>query len=147
LPPGNQELHALHRRAGLPSSRAIAKEMGRSHASVYNAFRLPRVPSHELAMAIIDSLTLRVRDWGVGIGRKTGIETALRRYARLWHQARYEKESLATQGDPLTMSEATRTLLYALSPECSVRQKTRRLRQLTTSSPWTPPTRSNCRRG
>ncbi|MFI0990587.1 hypothetical protein [Streptomyces exfoliatus] len=135
LPPGarrdlNQELHALHRRAGLPSIREIAEEIGRSPASVHNAFRLAKVPSHELAMAIIDRLTLRVRDWGVGVDRETGIEKALRRYERFWHQARHEEESLASQGEPPTMSEATRTLLYALSPECSVCQKTRQLRQL-----------------
>ncbi|WP_329448226.1 hypothetical protein OG906_42485 (plasmid) [Streptomyces sp. NBC_01426] len=67
LPPGarrrlNQELHTLHRRAGLPSIREIANATGRSITSVHNAFRLPKVPSHDLAMAIIGQLTLWVRD-------------------------------------------------------------------------------------
>ncbi|MDT0567066.1 hypothetical protein RM704_06170 [Streptomyces sp. DSM 3412] len=57
LPPGarrdlNQELHNLHRRAGLPSIRELAKAAAKSPTGVHNAFRLAKVPEHRLTMAI-----------------------------------------------------------------------------------------------
>ncbi|GGX99919.1 hypothetical protein [Streptomyces fructofermentans] len=134
LPPGarrdlNQELHTLHRRAGLPSVRELAKAVGKSASGVHNAFRLAKVPEQRLTMAIVDRLTLWVRDWGVGISQTAGIEKTLRRFERLWHQAKYEEEALAGQGEPPRMSDATRRLLFALSPECSMSHPTRQLPQ------------------
>ncbi|NUL14616.1 hypothetical protein [Streptomyces lunaelactis] len=107
--------------------RNIAEAIGKSTGSVHNAFRVAKVPSHDLTMAIVSRLTLWVRDWGVGVDQDTGIDTALRRFERCWQQAQYEEEFLANQGDPPPMSDATRDLLYALSPECPVCGKTRQL--------------------
>jgi hypothetical protein len=125
----NQELHLLHRRAGLPSVRELAEAIGKSPSGVHNAFRLAKVPEQRLTMAIVDWLTLRVRDWGVGISQATGIEKALRRFDQLWYQAKREEEALAVQGEPPRMSDATRRLLFALSPECSMSHPTRQLPQ------------------
>ncbi|MFF3018195.1 hypothetical protein [Streptomyces sp. NPDC057939] len=134
LPPGarrdlNQELHLLHRRAGLPSVRELAEAIGKSPSGVHNAFRLAKVPEHRLTMAIVGRLTLRVPDWGVGIRQETGIERSLHRFERLWHQAHREEEELASQGEPPRMSDATRRLLFALSPECTMSHPTRQLPQ------------------
>ncbi|MFE9927243.1 hypothetical protein ACFYQA_38775 [Streptomyces sp. NPDC005774] len=134
LPPGarrdlNQKLHTLHRQAGLPSVRELAKEVAMSPTGVHNAFRLAKVPEKRLTMAIVDRLTVWVRDWGVGISRETGIEKTLRQFERLWHQAKYEEEALVDQGEPLRMSDTTRRLLFALSPECSMSHPTRQLPQ------------------
>ncbi|UPZ34596.1 hypothetical protein MUK60_42920 (plasmid) [Streptomyces sp. LRE541] len=120
----------MHRRAGLPSVRELAEAIGKSPSGVHNAFRLAKVPEQRLTMAIVDRLTLRVRDWGVGISQETGIEKTLRRFVRLWFQAKQEEEELAAQGKPPHMSDATRRLLFALSPECSMSHPTRQLHQL-----------------
>jgi len=134
LPPGarrdlNLELHLLHRRAGLPSVREMAEEIGKSSSGVHNAFRQVKVPDQRLTMAIVDRLTLRVRDWGVGISQEIGIEKALRKFGRLWFLAKQEEDELVAQGEPPRMSDATRRLLFALSPECSMSHPTRQLPQ------------------
>ncbi|MDT0567067.1 hypothetical protein RM704_06175 [Streptomyces sp. DSM 3412] len=74
-------------------------------------------------------MTLQVRDWGAGISEATGIEKTLRRFERLWYQVKYEEEALVDQGEPPRMSDATRRLLFALSPECSMSHPTRQLPQ------------------
>ncbi|MET9554551.1 hypothetical protein [Streptomyces sp. NPDC006645] len=107
----------------------MAEEIGKSPSGVHNVFRLARVPEQRLTMAIVDRLTLRVRDWGVDISQETGIEKALRKLVRLWFQAKQEEEELAAQRKPPHTSDATRRLLFALSPECSMSHPTRQLPQ------------------
>ncbi|MFI1066521.1 MULTISPECIES: hypothetical protein [Streptomyces] len=119
----------MHRRAGLPSVRELAEAIGKSPSGVHNAFRLAKVPDQRLTMAIVDRLSLWVRDWGVGISRETGIENSICKFERLWRQAKREEEALAAQGEPPRMSAATRRLLFALSPECSMSHPTRQLPQ------------------
>ncbi|HZN20782.1 MAG TPA: tetratricopeptide repeat protein [Micromonosporaceae bacterium] len=49
-------LHALHHRAGWPSLRVIAKDVGCSHTTVSAAFSEPRVPRWGLLELIVESL-------------------------------------------------------------------------------------------
>lgn len=50
------ELHALHHRAGWPSLRAIAKDVGCSHTTVSSVFSEPRVPRWGMLELIVESL-------------------------------------------------------------------------------------------
>src|SRR3954451_22412820 len=49
-------LHALHHRAGWPSLRDIAKDVGCSHTTVSAAFSEPKVPRWGLLELIVESL-------------------------------------------------------------------------------------------
>ncbi|MFC4039311.1 ATP-binding protein [Dactylosporangium siamense] len=49
-------LHELHHRAGWPSLRRIAKEVGCSHTTVWAAFAEPKVPRWGLLELIVESL-------------------------------------------------------------------------------------------
>lgn len=135
LPPGarrdfNQALHALHRRAGRPSVREIANARGLSHASVHNAFKNPKVPSHDVMEAIAGHLTLRVKDWGLDASHDDPISKELQRMETLWRRARDEADRGAAPGAPQGTPEYTRDLLRGLSPACSVCDKTRELDRL-----------------
>jgi tetratricopeptide (TPR) repeat protein len=51
-----ERLHALHHRAGWPSLREMAKEVGCSHSTVSAAFSEPRVPRWGLLELIVEAL-------------------------------------------------------------------------------------------
>jgi tetratricopeptide (TPR) repeat protein len=50
------DLHALHHRAGWPSLRAMAKEVGCSHTTISAAFSDPRLPRWGLVELIVEAL-------------------------------------------------------------------------------------------
>ncbi|MFI6620198.1 hypothetical protein [Streptomyces sp. NPDC050528] len=125
----NQQLHRLHKRAGCPTTRDIAKRLdGRfGHTTIHNAFSKPELPSFKVVSAIALQLADRVRDFGPGTDREESLDNIDRRIDRLWKEARYEEDARANQAEPPPLSDATRGLLHALSPECSVCEETRQL--------------------
>lgn len=141
----NMELHKLHSRAGCPTTRNIAASLtsGFGHATVYNAFSKPELPSFDVVTAIACELAGRVRDWPPGANPEEWVDKTDRRIARLWHEARYEEDAHVRQNEPPLLSDATRGLLHALSPECSVCQETRQLVSIAAMEdpdpvPWPP---------
>jgi hypothetical protein len=140
----NVELHNLHMRAGCPTTRNIAKSLdGRfSHTNIHNALSKPELPGFDVVMAVANQLAYRVRDWAPGIDPEVRLDRSDRRIARLWHEA-HEEAARANQGEPPPMADATRGLLHALSPECSVCHKTRQLLNIVLLEdpdpiPWPP---------
>lgn len=134
LPPGarrdlNQQLHRLHRSAGSPTTRDIAKSLeGRfSHTTIHNAFSKAELPSFDVVTAVALELADRVRDLGPGADREERLDNTDRRIGRLWKEARYEEDARVNQAEPPPLSDATQGLLHALSPECSVCEETRQL--------------------
>src|SRR5688572_19695403 len=83
-----QELHQLHHRAGWPSLRAMAKEVGCSHTTVSVAFSEPRVPRWGLLELIVETL-----------------DGDTDRFHRLWLAA--TKASGATSAGATTVDDAT----------------------------------------
>jgi tetratricopeptide (TPR) repeat protein len=77
-----EQLHELHHRAGWPSLREMAKEVGCSHTTISAAFSEPRVPRWGLLELIVETL---------------GGETA--RFHRLWLAASGLRESAAPPAD------------------------------------------------
>jgi hypothetical protein len=79
----NDELHALHRRAGLPSVREMAREIGKGVASpsrVHDVFTKPRLPSWGLVELLVEHLAGRVPG-----GRPKQEE--VKRFHALWETA------------------------------------------------------------
>ncbi|WP_338899899.1 hypothetical protein WBG99_33240 [Streptomyces sp. TG1A-60] len=151
LPPGarrdlNQELHRLHRRAGEPTVRRIADGISRATGTVHNAFSKPELPRHEVVMAIVNYLAELMRYRPNANPEEEG-DKIDRRVDRLWQEARYEEEEALARADQAEswppLSDATRGLIHALSPECCVCGETRRLLDIILledpdTVPWPP---------
>jgi len=150
LPPGarrdlNQQLHMLHQRAGCPTTRGIAKSLGGrpGHTTIHNAFTKAKLPSLGVVTAVALQLAERARDLGTETDREESLDNIDRRIDRLWKQARYEEDARANEAEPPPMSDATRGLMHALSPECSVCGETRQLLDIVLMedpdrTPWPP---------
>ncbi|MGX1913094.1 hypothetical protein ACWIID_30220 [Streptomyces phaeochromogenes] len=141
----NAELHSLHVRAGCPTTRNIAKSLdGRfAHTTIHNAFSKPELPSYDVVIAVAGQLAGRVRNWGPGADAQERLDRADRQIDRLWHEAQCEEAARANEGESPPLADATRGLLYALSPECSVCQETRQLLNIVPLEdpdpvPWPP---------
>lgn len=55
----NMALHELHRRAGFPSAREIARTVGMGHSTVHNVFARARLPQYDQLMTVAGCLALR----------------------------------------------------------------------------------------
>jgi CRISPR system Cascade subunit CasE len=55
----NMALHDLHRRAGFPSAREIARTVGMGHSTVHNVFARARLPQYDQLMKVAGCLALR----------------------------------------------------------------------------------------
>lgn len=87
LPPGprqtlSTELHTLHRRAGWPSVRDLARALGAGVASpsrIHDAFTKPRLPAWGLVQVLVTELAQRIP--------RTEPETEAERFHALWEAA------------------------------------------------------------
>lgn len=98
LPPGprkrfSDELHSVHRRAGWPSVRELARALGPGVASssrIHDAFTKPRVPSWGLVQMLVVELAIRT----------PGLDATaeVMRLHGLWDEAAQADDSLQADG-------------------------------------------------
>ncbi|MFE0174900.1 hypothetical protein ACFWZ2_21515 [Streptomyces sp. NPDC059002] len=124
-------MHALHQRAGSPSVRDIAGEIGLAHGTVHNVFTKPSLSPRDTAMAVAERLTLRVR-WGSGVDPEKAIDAELNRLEQLWHRA-WEAENPSRRPE---LPDATVELLHGLSPKCTLCHHSRQPRDIAPIQSW-----------
>lgn len=74
------ELHRLHARAGWPSSRDLAREIGVSHTTVHALFtRTAAPPRVTLLLDVVERLAV--------VARRVDVESTLDRFDALWTAA------------------------------------------------------------
>ncbi|MFJ2161391.1 type I-E CRISPR-associated protein Cas6/Cse3/CasE [Streptomyces sp. NPDC087856] len=98
LPPGrmhdlNTALHELHRQAGFPSAREIARALGIGHSTVHNLFARARLPQYDQLMAVAGCLALRAPVQHIVDGsQEQALDAVSHRFHSLWQQAKTEDE-------------------------------------------------------
>jgi CRISPR system Cascade subunit CasE len=97
----NAALHELHREAGFPSARELARAAGLGHSTVHNLFTRDRVPQYDPFMAVVGGLALRaLAHRPTGGSQEQALDAICARLDDLWHQARSEGSAQQTWQPP-----------------------------------------------
>ncbi|MFI8188638.1 type I-E CRISPR-associated protein Cas6/Cse3/CasE [Streptomyces sp. NPDC085946] len=97
----NVALHDLHREAGFPSAREIARAVGLGHSTVHNLFAQERLPPYEQCMAVAGCLALRaLARHAMGGSQEQALDAISNRLHQLWHRAKAEGSVQQTRQPP-----------------------------------------------
>ncbi|MFJ1810159.1 MULTISPECIES: type I-E CRISPR-associated protein Cas6/Cse3/CasE [unclassified Streptomyces] len=87
----NAALHELHREAGFPSAREMARTAGLGHSTVHNLFTRDRIPQYDQFMQVAGILALRaLTRRPTDDSQEQALDAISNRLHELWHLARAE---------------------------------------------------------
>ncbi|MER6126701.1 type I-E CRISPR-associated protein Cas6/Cse3/CasE [Streptomyces sp. NPDC001795] len=97
----NAGLHELHREAGFPSAREMARAASLGHSTVHNLFARGRLPQYDQFMAVTGCLALRaLARRPMGASREQALDAISNRFHELWHRAKAEGAVQQTRRPP-----------------------------------------------
>ncbi|MEU9520040.1 type I-E CRISPR-associated protein Cas6/Cse3/CasE [Streptomyces sp. NPDC048224] len=97
----NAALHELHRDAGFPSAREMARAVGLGHSTVHNLFARNRLPQYDQFMAVTGCLALRALARRPMDGSQEQTLDAISNHLHeLWHRAKADGSIKQTRQPP-----------------------------------------------
>ncbi|MFF5650383.1 type I-E CRISPR-associated protein Cas6/Cse3/CasE [Streptomyces collinus] len=97
----NAALHELHREAGFPSAREIARAVGLGPSTVHNVFARERLPRYDQCMAVAGCLALRaLTRRPMGGSQEQTLDAISNHLHELWHRAKAEGSVQQTRQPP-----------------------------------------------
>ncbi|MFI5873654.1 hypothetical protein ACIBAH_14600 [Streptomyces sp. NPDC051445] len=123
----SKELHALHRRAGYPSVRAIQKSIGGkgvvSHTTIHHAFTKPARPNWGVVELVVEELAKRARP-------RINTDSEVDRFKVLWDATESHGEGEERQAEPVTPVAGDRSDLQSLSAPLAFQELIQELQRI-----------------